>query len=174
MKKITFLSNLVLIPCRGIVEFPGIRAAHQGAQLGRNAQPGRAPLHGASPLAGLLAGAFPDNCRLLPQHVRRRSEGPAGSQTEGRSGKLRHQKTQTRHPGPTALPFQLVSGQKEPLPFSFMRIAVFSASSILGHREDSSPRGSIPFLDLDYSYSRVESSMRNAARFKVQSFIIRY
>ena len=65
--------------CRSIVELPGIRTAHQGAQLGRDAQPGRAPLHGASALVGLLARAFPHDCRLLSQHVRRRGEGPAGS-----------------------------------------------------------------------------------------------
>ena len=30
-----------------------------------------------APGSGLLAGAFPDDCRLLPQHVRRRPQGPA-------------------------------------------------------------------------------------------------
>ncbi len=60
---------------------------------------------------------------------------------EGRSGKLRRrqEQTQTRLPGPTDQPFQLVSGQKEALPFSLLRITVFSSSSSLGHLEESSP-----------------------------------
>ena len=37
------------------------------------------------------------------------------------------------------------------IPFSFLRIAVFSSSSSLDHWKESSPREPIPFLDLDYS-----------------------
>ena len=58
------------------VEFPS---------LGRDAQPGRTSLHGDGATAGALAWPLPDYCRLLPQHVRRRPQGPARSPDAGRS-----------------------------------------------------------------------------------------
>ncbi len=44
---IIFSINIgAVIISRGVAQFPGIRAAHQGAELGRDAQPGRAGVHG--------------------------------------------------------------------------------------------------------------------------------
>ena len=79
----------------------------------------------------------------------------------GRSGQLRRRReTQTRILGPADQPFQRVSpwvcrehrGSKtcpcengeETVPFIFLRIAVFSSSSSLGHWEESGPREPIP------------------------------
>ena len=57
---------------------------------------------------------------------------PARPPTEGQSGQLRSRKeTQTRPPRPTDQPFQWVSAPKEPLPFSFLRMTVFSSVSSL-------------------------------------------
>ena len=57
---------------------------------------------------------LPDDCRLLPQHVRRRGEGPARPPTAGWRGQLRHRdgETQTRIPRPADQPVQRVNAQK--------------------------------------------------------------
>ena len=70
--------------CRGLAELSRIRAARRDSQLGESAQPGRAEVHGAGALAGVLARSCPDDYRLLPQHVRRRHQGPARSPATGR------------------------------------------------------------------------------------------
>ena len=59
------------------LSFPGVRAADLGAELGRDAEPGRARVHGGGAAAGAVAGAVPDDCRVLPEHVRRRGTRPA-------------------------------------------------------------------------------------------------
>ena len=48
---------------------PRLRSATEHSRLGRHAQPGRAQVHGASPLAGALARAVPDDCGVQFQHV---------------------------------------------------------------------------------------------------------
>ena len=48
-----------------------------------------------APWLAFWAGACPDDCRLLPQHVRRCHAGPARSPTAGRSGQLRHHEDET-------------------------------------------------------------------------------
>ena len=132
-----------------------IRTAPRDSQLGQYAQRRRAQVHGTSPLAGALAGALPDNCRLRPQHVRRRHARSARSEAASRSGQLRSRdsETKTRLPGLDPLPFQWVNAAKEPAPFSFLRIAVFSSASSLGNLEKSGPREPIPFwLMLEISF----------------------
>ena len=112
---------------RGFSELPRFWTTSHHSQLGRSAQPGRTSVHGDGPLAGALAGALSDDCRLLPQHVRRCPQGPVRPPTARRRGQLRRRngKTHTRIPLQTDQPFQMVNGQKEPVPFSFLRIAVF-------------------------------------------------
>ena len=64
-----------------------------GAELGRDAEPGRARVHGGGAAAGAVAGAVPDDRRVLPEHVRRRGAGSARPAAQGRgraSGCLRH------------------------------------------------------------------------------------
>ena len=56
-------------PGRGVVELPRLRAAHQGAELGRDAQPGGAAVHGAGAVAGAVARAVPDDRGVQLQHV---------------------------------------------------------------------------------------------------------
>ena len=46
-------------------------------------------IHGGGAAAGAVAGAVPDHCRLLPEHVRRRDAGPARSAAQGRCGSSR-------------------------------------------------------------------------------------
>ena len=78
---------------RGCAELPGIRTADFGSELGRDAEPGRARVHGGGAAAGAVAGAVPDDCRVLPEHVRGRGAGSArpAAQRRGRaSGCLRH------------------------------------------------------------------------------------
>ena len=69
---------------RGCAELPGVRTADLGAELGRDAEPGRARVHGGGAAAGAVAGAVPDRCRVLPEHVRRRGARPARPAAAGR------------------------------------------------------------------------------------------
>ena len=82
------------------------------SQLGQHAQWRRTKIHGTGSLAGALAGALPDDCRLRAQHVRRCHARSARSEASGRAGQLRRQETQTRIPLQTDQPFQWVSGLK--------------------------------------------------------------
>ena len=75
---------------RGFLKLPRIWSAPEHSQLGWPAQSGRASVHGGGPTAGNLARALPDDCRLLPQHVRRCHARSARSPTARRSGQLRH------------------------------------------------------------------------------------
>ena len=104
-----------------------------------------------------VAGALPDDCRILLQHVRRCHAGSARSQAQGRRGQLRHRReTQTRIPGPADQPFQMVSAPMESVPFSFLRIAVFSSSSSLDPWKESSPEN----LFLSFKYAEWLPSFR--------------
>ena len=71
------------------LSFLGFGSADLGAELGRDAEPGRARVHGGGAAAGAVAGAVPDGCRVLPQHVRRRGAGPARPAAQGRWGASR-------------------------------------------------------------------------------------
>ena len=66
-------------------------------------------IHGDGPMAGALVWSLLDDCRLLPQYVWRRGEGPARPPTARRSGQLWYcdGETQKRFPGPTDQPFRL-------------------------------------------------------------------
>ena len=61
----------------GVVELSGVRSAARGAELGRDAEPGRSPVHGDGAAAGDLAGPVPDHRGVQHQHVRRRAARPA-------------------------------------------------------------------------------------------------
>ena len=67
-------------------------------------------------MARPLAWTLPDDCRLLPQHVRRRGARPAGSPVAGRAGQLRRcdEETQTRPPRPADQPV-LLGGALSPI-----------------------------------------------------------
>ena len=67
-----------------------LRAARPGSELGRDAQPGRASVHGAGAPAGAVAGAVPDDRGVRAQHVRRRGARPAQPPAARGPGKLRH------------------------------------------------------------------------------------
>ena len=75
--------------CRIFIELPGIRPARPDSELGRYAQPGRAGVHGDRAVAGSLAWPVPDGYRLQPEHVRRRSQGPARPAAPGRRNHAR-------------------------------------------------------------------------------------
>ena len=91
------------------LSFLGFGLPGPDTQLGRDAQPGRAQVHGAGALAGTLARALPDDYRLLLQHVRGCHARSARPPATGRTGKLRRcRETQTKPPGPTDQSFQIL------------------------------------------------------------------
>ena len=94
---------------RGRAEFPRIRAAPRGLQLGRDAQPGGTSIHGGGAKLVALAWTLPDAGRFQFQHVRRCGAGSVRSPTSWWRGQLRHRKeeTQTRLALQTAPPLRL-------------------------------------------------------------------
>ena len=66
-------------PGRGELELSRVRVARQCPQLGRDAQPGGAAVHGAGAVAGAVARAVPDDRGVQFQHAGRRDAGLARS-----------------------------------------------------------------------------------------------
>ena len=66
-----------IIVAEASLSFLGFGLPPGRSELGRNAEPGRPPVHGDGAAAGDLAGPVPDDCRVQHQHVRRRPARPA-------------------------------------------------------------------------------------------------
>ena len=78
------LLNLLIDLIYPYLDLPRTRSALRDTQLGWHAQPGRASIHGDGAMAGSLAWFLPDDYRLQSKHVRRRHEGSARPEAEGR------------------------------------------------------------------------------------------